>query len=99
MVSNGYLSRSAAEHFGIRGSEVQILSPQPKSQVSILSEELPLAPFDELPGIERRGHPRQDLVTITHPYWSGCMVHSTSGHIFKQTSNSFGVATSAAPAA
>src|SRR5271154_6224486 len=24
-----------------------------------------------LPGVERRGRPRQDGVTVTHPYWSG----------------------------
>jgi Peptidase A4 family len=35
-----------------------------------------------LPGVERRGRPRQDLVTVTHPYWSGAVVHATGGEVF-----------------
>jgi hypothetical protein len=37
-------------------------------------------PMQELlPGIERRGRPRQDLVTVTNPTWSGAVVHATAG--------------------
>jgi hypothetical protein len=40
-------------------------------------------PMQELvPGIERRGRPRQDVVTVTHPYWSGAVVHATGGETF-----------------
>jgi peptidase A4-like protein len=40
-------------------------------------------PMQELlPGIERRGHPRQDVVTVTHPFWSGGVVHATGGETF-----------------
>jgi hypothetical protein len=35
-----------------------------------------------LPGVERRGRPRQDVVTVTHPYWSGAVVHATGGETF-----------------
>src|SRR5437588_8881305 len=35
-----------------------------------------------LPGIERRGRPRQDLATVTHSFWSGCVVHATGGETF-----------------
>jgi hypothetical protein len=35
-----------------------------------------------LPGIERRGRPRQDVVTVTHSFWSGCVVHATGSEKF-----------------
>ena len=35
-----------------------------------------------LPGVERRGRPRQDVVTVTHPWWSGAVVHATGGEAF-----------------
>jgi hypothetical protein len=40
-------------------------------------------PMQELlPGIERRGRPRQDLVTVTNPTWSGAVVHATASETF-----------------
>jgi len=40
-------------------------------------------PMQELlPGVERRGRPRQDVVTVTHPFWSGAVVHATGGETF-----------------
>jgi hypothetical protein len=50
-------------------------------------------PIEELlPGVEVRGHllpstnPRGNVgpgyVTVTHPYWSGCVVHATLGQTF-----------------
>ena len=40
-------------------------------------------PMQELvPGIERLGRPRQDLVTVTHPFWSGGVVHATGDETF-----------------
>jgi hypothetical protein len=40
-------------------------------------------PMQELlPGIERRGRPRQDVVTVTHPFWSGGVVHATGSEAF-----------------
>jgi len=40
-------------------------------------------PMQELlAGIERRRRPRQDLVTVTHPTWSGAVVHATAGETF-----------------
>ena len=40
-------------------------------------------PLQELlPGIKSRGPLRQDLVTVTHPFWSGCVVHAASGQTF-----------------
>ena len=40
-------------------------------------------PIEELlPGIEPRGPLRQELVTVTHPFWSGCVVHAPSGQTF-----------------
>jgi Peptidase A4 family len=40
-------------------------------------------PMQELlPGIARRGHPRQDLVTVTNNTWSGAVVHATAGETF-----------------
>lgn len=40
-------------------------------------------PLQELlPGIEPRGRLRQDLVTVTHPFWSGGVVHATGGETF-----------------
>jgi hypothetical protein len=35
-----------------------------------------------LPGTESRGPLRQKLVTVTHPFWSGCVVHAASGQTF-----------------
>lgn len=35
-----------------------------------------------LPGIEPRGPFGQELVTVTHPFWSGCVVHAPSGQTF-----------------
>jgi len=35
-----------------------------------------------LPGIERRGRPRQALVSVTHSFWSGCVVHATGSQKF-----------------
>ena len=37
---------------------------------------------DLLPGIGRRGRPRQDLVTFTNPTWSGAVVHATGSETF-----------------
>jgi len=35
-------------------------------------------PMQELlPGIERRTLPRQDVVSVTHSFWSGAVVHAT----------------------
>ncbi len=40
-------------------------------------------PIEELlPGIEPRGHLGPELVTVTHPFWSGCVVHATPGQTF-----------------
>lgn len=40
-------------------------------------------PIDALlPGIVPRGPLRQDLVTVSHPFWSGCVVHAPSGQTF-----------------
>jgi Peptidase A4 family len=40
-------------------------------------------PMQELvPGIERQGRPRQHLVTVTHPFWSGAVVHATGSETF-----------------
>jgi hypothetical protein len=40
-------------------------------------------PMQELlPGIERQGRPRQDLVTVTHSFWSGGVVHATGSEAF-----------------
>ncbi len=35
-----------------------------------------------LPGIEPRGPLGPELVTVTHPFWSGCVVHTTPGQTF-----------------
>jgi hypothetical protein len=35
-----------------------------------------------LPGIERQGRPRQRLATVTHSFWSGCVVHATGTETF-----------------
>src|SRR3954466_14676003 len=35
-----------------------------------------------LPGIERRGRPRQALMNVTHSFWSGCVVHATGNEKF-----------------
>ncbi len=40
-------------------------------------------PMQELmPGIERPGRPRKDLVTVTHSFWSGAVVHATGTQKF-----------------
>jgi hypothetical protein len=40
-------------------------------------------PLEELlPGIKRRDRPRQDLVTVTNPTWSGAVVHATGSQTF-----------------
>jgi hypothetical protein len=40
-------------------------------------------PMEELlPGIECRGRPRRNLVTVTNPTWSGAVVHATAGETF-----------------
>ena len=40
-------------------------------------------PLKELvPGVERRPRPRRDLVTVTHPTWSGAVVHATGSETF-----------------
>lgn len=40
-------------------------------------------PMQELlPGIERLGRPRQNLVTVTNPTWSGAVVHAPAGETF-----------------
>jgi Peptidase A4 family len=40
-------------------------------------------PMQELlPGIERRDRPRQELVSVTHSFWSGCVVHATGNERF-----------------
>ena len=35
-----------------------------------------------LPGIERRSRPRQDVVSVTHSFWSGAVVHATGREAF-----------------
>ena len=35
-----------------------------------------------LPGIEPRGRLSPELVTVNHPFWSGCVVHATLGQTF-----------------
>jgi hypothetical protein len=35
-----------------------------------------------LPGIAPRGPLRQELGAVTHPFWSGCVVHAPSGQTF-----------------
>jgi hypothetical protein len=35
-----------------------------------------------LPGIERQRRPRQDLVNVTHSFWSGAVVHATGNQKF-----------------
>jgi Peptidase A4 family len=35
-----------------------------------------------LPGVERRGRPRRDLVTVANPTWSGAVVHATGHQTF-----------------
>jgi hypothetical protein len=35
-----------------------------------------------LPGIEPRGPLGPDLMTVTHPFWSGCVVHTAPGQTF-----------------
>jgi hypothetical protein len=40
-------------------------------------------PVPELmPGIERQRRPRQDLVSVTHSFWSGAVVHATGNQKF-----------------
>ncbi|MGH6737815.1 MAG: G1 family glutamic endopeptidase, partial [Bradyrhizobium sp.] len=40
-------------------------------------------PVPELmPGIERQRRPRQDLVSVTHSFWSGAVVHATGSEKF-----------------
>jgi hypothetical protein len=56
-------------------------------------------PMQELlPGIERRGRPRQDVVTVTHPYWSGAVVHATAGETFTWVLGQWNVPDVAPPA-
>jgi hypothetical protein len=35
-----------------------------------------------LPGIAPRGPFRQELTTVAHPFWSGCVVHAPAGQTF-----------------
>jgi hypothetical protein len=53
---------------------------------------------EQLPGIERRGRPRQDVVTVTHPYWSGAVVHATAGETFTWVLGQWNVPDVAPPA-
>jgi hypothetical protein len=40
-------------------------------------------PMQELlPGIERRSRPRQDVMSVTHSFWSGAVVHATGREAF-----------------
>lgn len=40
-------------------------------------------PMQELlPGIKRRSRPRQDVVSVTHSFWSGAVVHATGREAF-----------------
>jgi hypothetical protein len=40
-------------------------------------------PMQELvPGIERQARPQPHLVTVTHPFWSGAVVHATGSETF-----------------
>ncbi len=40
-------------------------------------------PLEELlAGIKSRGPLRPEITTVTHPFWSGCVVHATSGQAF-----------------
>jgi hypothetical protein len=42
-----------------------------------------LRPLQELmPAMEGRGRPRQNLVTVEHPFWSGAVVHAMDGETF-----------------
>lgn len=35
-----------------------------------------------VPGLERSGRPRPELVTVTNPTWSGAVVDTTQGQLF-----------------
>jgi len=56
-------------------------------------------PMQELVlGIERQGRPRQDLVTVTHSFWSGAVVHATGSEAFTWVLGQWNVPDIAPPA-